>query len=102
MKVGISGPGTQNPKADLLAFNIFEGTLKPAGELAAADRALKGVISSLISSKEITGKKNTNVVLHTHGRLRAKYVLVVGCGKRDEFDLESVLLFASETVKQAK
>lgn len=102
MKVGISGPGTQNPKADLLAFNIFEGTFKPAGELAAADRALKGVISSLISSKEITGKKNTNVVLHTHGRLRAKYVLVVGCGKRDEFDLESVRLFASETVKQAK
>lgn len=102
MKIDVSGLGAVKVRCDLLCLSVFEGAVKPAGELAAVDKALKGVISSLISGHEISGKKNSAVLVHTHGKLPARYVLVAGAGKRDEFDLESVRTFAAATVRHAK
>lgn len=102
MKIGISSSDITKVKCDLLSVGIFEGAVKAAGELAAVDKALKGIISSLISGKDISGKRSSTILIHTHGKLPAKYVLVVGSGKREDFDLEGVRLSAAETVKQAK
>ncbi len=102
MKIGIQNKDIRSVKCDILALNVFEGTIRPAGELSAVDKALKGMISSMISGKDISGGKSSHLLLHTHGKISAKYVLLVGCGKRDEFDLEAVRIYAAEIIKQAK
>jgi leucyl aminopeptidase len=102
MKIDVSGLSPVKINCDLLSLTVFEGTIRPAGELAAVDKALKGVISSLISGKEITGKKDSTVLVHTHGKIPAKYVLISGAGKREEFDLEAARMSAAAAIKQAK
>ncbi|MFA5103792.1 MAG: leucyl aminopeptidase [Candidatus Margulisiibacteriota bacterium] len=102
MKIEILNKDITKVRCDLLSINIFEGALKAAGELGSVDKALKGIISSLISGKEISGKLSSSFLLHTHGKLSAKYVLIVGSGKRGDFNLEAVRMIAAETVKQAK
>ncbi len=43
-------------EADAIVVNLFEGVEQPSGATAAVDKALDGVISSLISRGEIKGK----------------------------------------------
>jgi leucyl aminopeptidase len=73
--------------ADAIVVNLFEGVTEPAGATAAADRALGGLIGEVIGAGEIKGKANETTLIHTQGKLPARRVLVVGLGKREEFDL---------------
>lgn len=102
MKINILNKDVLKVECDLLSVSIFEGTVKAVGELGHVDKALKGTISVLISEKGISGKLSSSYLIHTHGKLAAKSILVVGSGKREDFDLEAARMIAAETVRQAK
>ena len=70
--------------------NLFDGVTSPGGATGAMDQALNGVISSLIKEGEIKGKKGELTLIHTLGKITPSRVLVVGLGKREEFDLDAV------------
>ncbi|MFQ5801262.1 MAG: leucyl aminopeptidase [Candidatus Methylomirabilales bacterium] len=86
-------------RGDALIVNLFEGVQKPGGACGAVDRALGGLISRLIAQGEFQGKAGTTLLLHTHGKLKADRVLVVGLGKREGFGLESVRSLTGETLR---
>jgi len=77
-------------ESDALIVNLFEGVTSPGGATGAVDRALDGMITELIRSKEATGKLMETALLHTYGRIAPKRVLVIGLGKSGEFDLGAV------------
>jgi leucyl aminopeptidase len=58
---------------------------KPAPKLAGRDAAVEKAIAELVSTGEITGKAFDTVLLHHPQGLKAKRLLVVGCGKAASF-----------------
>ena len=70
--------------------NLFDGVTSPGGATGAVAPALNGAISNIIKEGEIKGKKGELTLIHTLGRITSSRVLVVGLGKREEFDLDAV------------
>lgn len=75
-------------QTEAAVVTIFEDkTALPESQavLDRAERALGGLIQSLIQAGEIKGKANETTLIHTQGRLAPQRLLVVGLGKREEF-----------------
>ena len=77
-------------KADAVIVNLFEGTERPGGATGAVDQALGGTIARLMAEREIKGKLNELTLIHTMGKMEAERVLVVGLGKQEKFNADSI------------
>lgn len=86
-------------EGDGLVVNLFEGVKEPGGATGAVDRALGGLITSLIQAGEIRGKLNEVTLVHTAGRLPVPRVAVVGLGKREEFTADKVRQVTASAMK---
>ena len=49
-----------------------------------ADQALGGVLADVARSESFDGKANQTITVHTHGRMPARRIVVVGAGARSE------------------
>jgi leucyl aminopeptidase len=76
--------------ADALVVTVYEGEDAEEGALKELDERADGVIRRLLGSDEMRGKPGDMVYIHNPGRIRARRVLLVGAGKREEFSFESV------------
>ena len=83
-------------EVDAVVVNLFQGVQSPGGATGAVDRALDGAISGLIADGEIKGKKGELTLIHTLGKIAPKRVLVVGLGKQESFNLETLGNLAAE------
>ena len=88
--------------ADAIVVNLFEGVTSPAGGTGAVDQAMDGAISALIADKEIAGKQGEIATLHTLGKLPAKRVVVVGLGKREKFNLDTVRSVSGDAARHLR
>ena len=77
-------------KADAAVVNLFEGVKQPGGGTGAVDRALDGAITEIIADGELTGKEGEIVQVHTFGKIAPKRVVIVGLGKKERFDEDTV------------
>ncbi len=69
---------------DVVAFVSFGDPSKdPVFKLA--DKALGGVLADIALSESFDGKTGQHLSVHTHGKIFAKRVVVVGGGNRGEF-----------------
>ena len=84
----VSGPALQ-ATVDLLAFTVFGDPTKDA-LFKSVDAALAGVLADVARSELFEGKANQSMTVHTHGRLPARRVLVVGGGPRAEFGTPAI------------
>jgi len=71
-------------RVDLFAFTTFGDPSKDS-TFKSVDSALGGVLADIAKSESFDGKTGQSIVVHTHGRIAAKRVLVVGGGARSEF-----------------
>jgi len=69
---------------DLFAFTTFGDPSKDS-IFKSVDSALGGVLADVAKSESFDGKTGQSIVVHTHGRIPAKRVLVVGGGTKSEF-----------------
>ncbi len=92
----------QEVKTDLIVVNLFEGVDKPGGATRAVDDALGGMISNVIKTGDFRGEKGKTLLLYTFGRIPADRVLVVGLGKKDEFNLEVVREVSAIAAQRAR
>lgn len=79
----LHGPALHAP-VDLVAFVSFGDPTKDA-IFKSADQALGGVLADVARSESFEGKSGQQITVHTHGRIPARRVLVVGGGPRNEF-----------------
>jgi leucyl aminopeptidase len=71
-------------RVDLLAFATFGDPSKDS-IFKSVDSALGGVLVDIVKSESFDGKSGQSLVVHTHGRIAAKRVLIVGAGGRSDF-----------------
>ena len=90
MEIEVIAGNITKIEADAIIMNFFEGTERPDGDLAGADKALDGAISRLIGQGEIKGKLNEVTIIHSLGRLPAARVAVLGLGKKEELSQDKV------------
>jgi leucyl aminopeptidase len=74
----------QEAHVDLFAFTTFGDPSKDSF-FKSIDSALGGVLTDVAKSESFEGKTGQSIVIHTHGRVPAKRILVVGGGGRSEF-----------------
>jgi len=89
-------------QADAVILNLFEGTTTPEGATGAVDKALEGIITKMIKDKEFKGKPNELAAFPTFGKIPASKVILVGLGKKDEFNADRARQAAAEAAKKAR
>ncbi len=72
-----------------VVINLFEGA-KLSGATAAMDRALSGLVRTVLKGGDFSGKKNQIIVLYTQDRALPRRVVLVGLGKRKALSLEGI------------
>ncbi len=92
----------QEVEADLIVVNLFEGVKTPGGATGAVDKAIGGLITRVIESGDFKGKKLSTTLLYTFGRIKAPRVLLIGLGKKEEFDINTVREVAAKAAQEAK
>ena len=87
---------------DVLIVNLFENVKLPGGGTGAVNKVLDNLISSYVIEKEnFTGKLGETYVLPTYGKIPADKVLLVGLGKQEEFNLNSIRHISSAAIRKA-
>ncbi|MHB9036727.1 MAG: leucyl aminopeptidase [Armatimonadota bacterium] len=92
----------QEVDCDATIVNLFEGVRTPGGGTGAVDKALGGAISEVIGDEGFEGRLGDTLVLRTLGRIPAKNVVVVGLGKREEFNLLRVMRASARAARKCR
>src|SRR5690349_4363639 len=77
-------------EADALVVTIYEGEKADDGALKELDERTNGVISEMLGSDEMRGKQGDMVYVYRPGQIRARRLLLVGAGKREDYSLDTV------------
>jgi leucyl aminopeptidase len=89
-------------EVDAAIVNLFEGVEQPGGATGAVDRILDGTISKLIADGEIKGKINEVTLIHTMGKMEPERVVVVGLGKQEKLNYDSIRSMMSAACRSLK
>jgi leucyl aminopeptidase len=83
-----------------LAIAIFKDEKVEDGLLQELDQLSGGAIRSVIEAEELKGKEGETLYIHlTSGELRAKRLLLVGVGSRDDYKLGQVSQFSGSAIR---
>jgi leucyl aminopeptidase len=105
MRVKVQAGKAETTSTEVLVLTHCEGEGLASQDAALLDRALGGSLRKLIQSKEFEGKANEVLLYHTHGKVPAKRLLLVGLGKKSAVTLETIrqaMGSAAKRVRQAK
>lgn len=112
MKFTITKASPESFNADIIAVGLFERAddgsenkhrpvlIKHVDGGIALDRALKGELSSQIAKEKFKGERGSSRVLFTAGRIPARFVILIGMGKRKDCSL-SILREAGAVIAGA-
>ncbi|MCD6353858.1 MAG: leucyl aminopeptidase [Proteobacteria bacterium] len=75
-------------KAEAILFPLFENSRELSGTIKQLDKASSGLIQSLLDSGDFKGERGKTSIIYTQGAISVKRIILVGLGKRDEFDLD--------------
>jgi leucyl aminopeptidase len=90
---------------EALVLTHYEGDILSKQDAAFVDHALGGGLRDLLHTKEFEGKANEVALYHTHGKLPAKRIILVGLGKKQDVGLDHIrqaLGYAAKRVRQVK
>ena len=99
MKISVATMDITTVATPALVVNLFSGVEEPGGATGAVDQALEGAITQLIEDGEIKGKQGELTLLHTMGKIGPARVLVVGLGKKEDFDADVARSVSSEAMR---
>ncbi len=102
MKLHIQKGDLKEVQVDLLVVNLFEGMKKLGGATLAIDTAAGGVILESMVEEGFTGKRGETLRIRRISGVKAKHVLMVGLGKKEDFDEEAVRIAAATSLNEAK
>ncbi|MGH9940530.1 MAG: leucyl aminopeptidase [Blastocatellia bacterium] len=77
-------------ECDALAVAVFEGEKPEDGALAEINKRSNGLIASLIETREFTGKSGESAYVHNPGEMKARRLLLVGAGKKEEVTTDGI------------
>ena len=102
MNFSIKTAALQNISSSCLILGVYENKSMPvATEIA--DKACKKAISKLLEAGDISGKTGSSLLLQSLPGLKAKRILLVGCGKKTNFTFKryaSILKSVTALIKK--
>lgn len=104
MDIKLASSALAETKVGLVALPVFEEDLGKKGDAAqldGIDSALGGVVRTAAKQEGFTGKAGQKFVLHTHGKLGASHVVLLGLGAKEKFTTEALRKAAGTAVKEA-
>src|SRR3972149_4899795 len=101
MEFHISVKPLPSHACDALAVGLHEPLGKLDGPVASRDRALGRGLQQALQEEGFTGKLVRTVVVHTHGRVKPKRIVVVGLGPEKTQSPETVRTAAAAAVRRA-
>ncbi len=102
MEINVRKGDLIDQKCDVLVVNEFLGAKETGGATGAVNEALEGRLEKIMKEEKFKAKLGATLLVRTNGEIPAKKVLLVGLGKKEEFDFEVVRQVAAVTLKQAK
>jgi leucyl aminopeptidase len=102
MQVSVKSGNLEKEAVDAIVLLLHEGGRELQGMAAAIDKARDGAVAGLLRDGEFAGKAKQQAMLHTHGRLKAKKVLLGGLGPADKLTLESIRQAAGSAATYAR
>jgi len=104
MDIKLAPSSLTESKVGLVALPVFEEDLGKKGasaEFDAVDAALGGIVRDIAKQEGFTGKAGSRLAIHTHGKLPASHVVLLGLGARGQSDLEALRRAAGTAAKEA-
>lgn len=101
MNITVRKANILDEKSDLLVFGVFSGTQIFSGTLKTADKALQGLLTDATAEEKFGGKLGDELVLHTHGKLPANRVLLIGLGEKKSFNAEAARRATGSVIRYA-
>lgn len=86
----------------LMALGVFETKVGDSWAFEALDRALAGLLAEIVADENFRGRTGQRLLVHTHGRIQPKRVLLIGLGKREEFDVPDTRRYGAVLVDAAR
>ena len=102
MDIQIISGAIEEQETELIVVNLFEGVKRPGGATGAVDRALGGQITEIIVAGDFKGKLNETLLLYPHSAMPATRVLVVGMGREEDLDSESIRKVAATAARTVR
>ncbi|MDP2720353.1 MAG: leucyl aminopeptidase [bacterium] len=100
MKITVTKNKLEQIHGDVLAVFLFQGE-KVSGEIEKLDKAISGSISEAVRLGDFKGKLYETTSIYTHGKVPAARILLVGAGKRNEFEPRYARNAAGAAARQA-
>ena len=89
-------------KCDAAVVCHFEGDKKLSGAAGRVDKASGGLVREVLESGDFEGKKGQIAVVYTRGAIPARRILLLGLGKKKEFNLEKSRRAFSRAAQRAR
>jgi leucyl aminopeptidase len=83
----------------VLGIPVFEDGVTEAPSVQALDKALDGVLAKTIADEQYKAKKGSTLTLHTHGRVGATRLILIGLGARKDFSPPDLRAASARLVK---
>jgi leucyl aminopeptidase len=87
---------------EALATYVFEEADPVQGRITEMDRAANGLLGKLFKSGELTGKMLEFTLVHAPSGLKAARLLLVGAGKREQFNSATLRKVAGAALRYLK
>jgi leucyl aminopeptidase len=85
-----------------LVTYVFDDNDGPQGRVAELDQSTGGLLSRLNKSGELTGKLLETTLVHAPANLKAARLLLIGVGKRDQFNSATLRKVAGVALRYLK
>ncbi len=102
MKVQVKKGNPAAFRGEAIVVCHFEDSRKLAGAARQLDRSSGGLIGEVMKNGDFTGKHGNVSVLYTRGALPVRRVLLLGLGKKKEFDLDKLRKAFSKAARTAR
>jgi leucyl aminopeptidase len=102
MDVVTAAASPESFACDALVVGIFQDVGPADGPAARVDKALGGVLAAALAEERFEGKPAKTTVLHTHGKIPARRVIVVGLGPKGQATLETLRKAAAAAILRAR
>jgi leucyl aminopeptidase len=89
-------------QTQIVAIGVFMGDVQPAGAAKVVDGRLGGALAETMLRQNFGGNLGETVFMHTHERLAAQSVLLVGLGNKRKFGAEAARRAAATIVRFAQ
>src|ERR1700742_2164226 len=102
MQIKIDTTPYANLETDALVSYVFDETDPIQGTLADINKSANGLLKKLATGAEFSGKPLEFTLVHAPAGLKAARLLLVGAGKRDQFNVATLRKVAGAALRSLK